>query len=135
MDKQRRDPAGAVVRSFEVALNRRPTLNELRAWEEEYKSGATLDSITAALIASSPFATANGELTDEEFIALIYQNSAGIEPSDERLAHWIDQFDQGAPRSDLTTYWADSFTVKNSTWHGLEAVSYTHLTLPTTPYV
>lgn len=122
MTKARRDPAGAVVRSFEVALNRRPTINELRSWEQEYRSGKSLDDITGALIASGPFSSVNGDLTDEEFVRVIYNNAIGVDPSSERLADWVTSFDDGEPRSSLTAYWADSYSVKNSTWHGLEVI-------------
>lgn len=122
MAKPRRDPAGAVVRSFRVSLDRLPTINELRQWEKVHREGMGLEEITGALIASEPFAEANGTLTDEEFVRHIYRNAIGRDPSDRRMADWLDLFAEGSPRSALTAYWADSYSVKNSTWHGLEVI-------------
>ena len=122
MSKSRRDPSRAVVRSFQVALDRRPTLNELRALENEYRSGATLEEITGALISSEPFTDAHGNLSDEEFVRVIYRKALSTEPSDERLADWLAIFAEGRTRTELTGYWADSYSVKNSTWHDLEVI-------------
>ena len=133
MAKPRRDSAGAVLRSFEVALDRRPTLNELRAWDQEYRSGATIAEITGVLIASEPFKSAHGDLSDEEFVRVIYRNAVSTEPTEERLAEWLAVFDDGGDRSDLTSFWADSYSVKNSTWHELEVIQAFRATLDRMP--
>ena len=122
MAKPRRDPAGNVVRAFRVSLDRTPTLNEIRLWEEAYRNGTDLDGITSTLIDSAPFRDRHGELSDEEFIKVIYRNAIGVEPSPQRLDDWLALFAEGSPRSELTAYWADSYSVKNSTWHGLEVI-------------
>ena len=122
MAKARRDPAGAIVRSYRVSLDRLPTINELRQWEQVYRDGGSLEEITEALISSQPFADAHGTLTDEDFVRVIYRNAIDREPSAERLADWVELFAEGSPRSALTAYWADSYAVKDSTWHGLEVV-------------
>ncbi|MGB5759628.1 MAG: peptidoglycan DD-metalloendopeptidase family protein, partial [Acidimicrobiales bacterium] len=122
MAKPRRDPAGNVVRAFRVSLDRTPTINEIRLWEEAYRNGTDLDGITSTLIDSAPFRDLHGELSDEEFIKVIYRNATGIEPSPKRLDDWLALFAEGSPRSELTAYWADSYSVKNSTWHGLEVI-------------
>ncbi len=133
MSKSRRDPSGAVLRSFDVALDRRPTLNELRAWEDEYRSGSTLADITGALIASEPFRSAHGDLTDEEFVRVIYRNAVSTEPTEERLAEWLAVFAEGGERSELTAFWANSYSVKNSTWHELEVIQAFRATLDRLP--
>lgn len=122
MAKPRRDAAGTIVRAFEVALKRRPSLNEIRQWEEAYRNGADLDVITKTLIESDPFRDKHGELSDEEFVRVIYRNAIGVDPSPDRLEDWLTLFAEGSPRETLTTYWADSYSVKNSTWHDLEVV-------------
>ncbi len=123
MDKARRDPAGAIVRSFEVALNRRPTLNELRLWEEAYRNGTTLQSVGSTLIDSAPFEQQHGALSDEDFIKAVYQNAIGANPSEKRLADWLEAINvDGTPRAAVVASLADSYSVKNSTWHGLEVI-------------
>lgn len=122
MSKPRRDPAGAIIRSFRVALNRLPTLNELRQWEQQYKDGATLEEITKILVESNPFTTVHGDLSDEEFIHVVYRNALGVGPSAKRLDDWLTAFSEESSRATLTAYLANTYSVKNSTWHGLEVV-------------
>ncbi len=122
MAKPRRDPAGAVVRSFRVSLGRVPSLEELRAWEQEFRDGAGLETITAALIVSKQFSERHGSLSDADFVRVIYRNAIGRDPSPERLDDWVTLFAEGSPRATLTEFWADSYSVKNSTWHGLEVI-------------
>ncbi len=120
MAKERRDPAGVIIRSFAITLGRWPSLNELRLWEEQYRSGSTIEEITAVLIDSGPFVSANGELTNEEFISLLYRNAVGTEPTADRMEDWLEAFADGEPRETLAAYLADTYTVKDSTWHELE---------------
>ncbi len=122
MAKPRRDPAGIVVRAFQIGLDRRPNLRELRAWEDAVASGTTSQAISATLIDSDAFTDRYGELSDEAFIRVIYDNAIGQPPSDERLADWLEAFAAGQPRSTLPAYFADSYAVKDSTWHGLEVI-------------
>lgn len=122
MAKPRRDPAGAVVRSFRVSLGRLPTINEIRAWEDAYEADTTLDDLNQTLISSQAFADANGDLSDAEFVQVIYENAIGRGPTERRMADWLEAFEDGATRSSLPTYFADSYTVKDSTWHGLEVI-------------
>lgn len=122
MAKPRRDPAGAVVRSFRVSLDRLPTINEIRAWEEAYRNGTTLEELNRTMISSEAFANRFGELSDADFVRVIYRNAIGREPTDRRLADWLEAFGEGDARSSLPTYFADSYTVKDSTWHGLEVI-------------
>ncbi len=122
MAKPRRDAAGNVVRAFRVSLNRTPTLNEIRLWEEAFRNGTDLEAMSETLIGSTPFRDQYGELSDAEFVRVIYRNAVGVDPSEKRLDDWLQLFAEGAPRSELPAYWADSYSVKNSTWHGLEVI-------------
>ena len=122
MAKPRRDPAGAVVRSFRVSLGRLPTINEIRAWEDAYEGDTTLESLNDTLISSDAFANRHGELSDADFVRAIYQNAIGRGPTERRLADWLEAFDDGEARSTLPAYFADSYIVKDSTWHGLEVI-------------
>ncbi len=122
MDKARRDPAGAIVRSFWVALDRLPTLNELRLWEDAYRNGVDLEAVGKTLVESAPFEDEHGVLTDEQFVTVLYRNATGSGPSEQRLAEWLDELSNGTSRASVAAHLADSYTVKNSTWHGLEVI-------------
>lgn len=122
MAKQRRDPAGDVLRSFRVSLGRLPTINEIRAWEDAMENGTDLEQLNESLVTSDAFANDHGQLTDAEFVGVIYDNAIGRPPTERRLADWLEAFADGEPRATLPAYFADSYTVKDSTWHDLEVV-------------
>ncbi|MEL6982511.1 MAG: DUF4214 domain-containing protein, partial [Actinomycetota bacterium] len=122
MAKQRRDPAGDVLRSFRVSLGRLPTINEIRAWEDAVESDTGLQALNEALITSEAFAKAHGDLTDAEFVRVIYDNAIGQPPTERRMADWLEAFADGDARATLPAYFADSYSVKDSTWHDLEVV-------------
>lgn len=123
MAKSRRDPAGDVVRAFRVALDRLPTDREIDAWEGALVSGDfSFDQLNQILIESDAFAVTYGELSDEDFVRRLYDNATGRPPSDQRLADWLEELAAGQPRWTVGAQLADSYSVKNSTWHGLEVV-------------
>ncbi len=119
MAKPRRNPAGAVFRAFSVVLDRRPSLNEHQAWEQRLIESGDPTDMSAFLLESSEF-TDKGELDDDAFINLLYRQALDRQPSTSRLEHWREEFAAGAPRSALAAHLADSYPVKNDTWHDLE---------------
>lgn len=122
MHKARRDAAGAIVRSFRVALDRLPTINEIRLWEEAYRKGMSLEGVAKTLIESAPFESQHGTLSNEAFVDAVYRNAVGTGPSERRLGEWMEELNNGASRASVAAYLADSYSVKNSTWHGLEVI-------------
>ncbi len=122
MAKPRRDRAGDIVRSFRVALDRLPTINEIRQWDEAMAGGLTLEDLNSSLVSSNAFQAEHGQLDDEGFIRAIYDNAIGQQPSATRLQDWLEHLANGNSRATVAAYWADSYAVKNSTWHGLEVI-------------
>ena len=122
MAPERRNVAGAIVRSFEVVLDRPPTLNEIRRWEEAMREGTTIDSLNAVLLESSAFVDRHGELTDEAFINVMFQSGSGANAGEEDMASWLALLSEGAPRSELAVHWAESYSIKDRTWHALEVI-------------
>ena len=122
MATQRRDPAGTVVRSYQVALDRRPTLAELRAGEERYRAGADHLAIVRGVLDGETFAAEYGSLSDADFVETIYHNARGREPSSRVRSYWRDQLAGGRDRAEMAAYFVDSYGLKDRTWHGLEVI-------------
>jgi Peptidase family M23/Domain of unknown function (DUF4214) len=121
MAPQRRNPTGTVLRSFRVVLGRRPEATELRQWEGQYKAGARAAEVATGLLASSEF-TGKGELSDAQFVDLIYRQAKGMTPSASVRQYWLDQIAGGRTRASMAAYFIESFAVKDSTWHELEVM-------------
>ncbi len=120
MAPQRHRPAGSVMRSFYVVHGRRPAIGELRAAEEQLRSGVDVVGLNQSLITGSEFTNRHGSMSDDEFISVIYRNARGRAPSSSVRQYWIDQLGGGRPRAEMSAYFADSYGLKNTTWHELE---------------
>ncbi len=121
MAPQRRNPAGTVLRVYRVVFGRRPDLDALSTWEEQYRAGAKSEAIAAGLLNSQEFA-ARGSLSDAQFVDLVYSNSRGKRPTESTRQYWMDQLATTRTRAGTAAYFADSFGVKDATWHELEVM-------------
>lgn len=122
MAPQRIRPAGTVVRAFQVAHDRRPSINELRSWETSYRSGADAEGIVAGLLDSAEFVDRHGSLNDAAFIDVVYTNARGRRPSEPVRTYWLKQLDTGRARADMAEYFVESYGLKNAMWHDLEVL-------------
>ncbi|MDH4076329.1 MAG: peptidoglycan DD-metalloendopeptidase family protein [Acidimicrobiia bacterium] len=121
MAPPRRNPTGTVLRTFRVMFNRRPGGDELRQWEARYRAGDRAEAIAAGLLGSVDW-TAQGSLDDGQFVDLIYRNARGKAPSASVRRYWLDQLAGGRARASMVANFADSFGVKDATWHELEVM-------------
>lgn len=122
MAPDRYRPAGAVFRSYHVALARRPLLDELRSGEDRIGSGEDATSIVGGLLDGPEFSERYGSLGDEAFIEEIYLNARGRQPTDGVRQYWRDQLADGRPRAEMAAYFVESYGLKDETWHDLEVV-------------
>lgn len=120
MARPRRDQAGVIVRAYEVVLQRRPNLQEIRSWLAS--DGLSATAVASSLLASEEFSQRHGPLSDEQFISVIYNQALGRDATSERLADWLAAFADGESRPVLAAYLAETYQVKDRTWHSLEIV-------------
>ncbi|MEZ5330451.1 MAG: peptidoglycan DD-metalloendopeptidase family protein [Thermoanaerobaculia bacterium] len=121
MAPQRRNPTGTVLRTFRVMFDRRPGGAELKQWEARYRAGDRTEAIAAGLLGSADW-KAKGSLDDGQFVDLIYRNARGKAPSASVRKYWLDQLAGGRARASMVANFADSFGVKDATWHELEVM-------------
>lgn len=121
MAPQRRDPAGAVMRAYRVVLGRRPDAQALKYWEARYRAGDRSEAISFALIGSTEFGR-RGQLSDAQFVDVIYRNARGTGPTGSVRQYWLDQMAAGRTRASVAANFVDSFGVKDATWHDLEVL-------------
>ena len=120
MAPERRDPAGAVLRAYQVALDRRPDLNELRFWLSRLEEGTDTEAMLAELFASTEFEQTYDHPDDAAVIEIIYRNARGRPPSDSVRTYWTDQLAGGRARASMAAYFVGSYGLKDATWHELE---------------
>ncbi|MGF1598042.1 MAG: DUF4214 domain-containing protein [Acidimicrobiales bacterium] len=122
MAPQRHRPAGAVVRAYHVALGRRPNMVELQLSERLHREGAETHDMVVELLAGDEFEERYGQPSDADFVDIIYRNARGRAPAASVRRYWLGQFTSGRPRIEMATYFADSYGVKDLTWHDLEVM-------------
>jgi len=121
MAPQRRNATGTVLRTFRVVLNRRPTGAEIKQWQARYQAGDRTEAIAAGVLGSDDW-KAKGSLDDGQFVDLIYRNARGKAPSASVRRYWLDQLAGGRTRASMVANFADSFGVKDATWHELQVM-------------
>ncbi|MEL7156071.1 MAG: peptidoglycan DD-metalloendopeptidase family protein [Actinomycetota bacterium] len=122
MAPARRDRAGTILRAYHVMLGRTPELGEFRAWRDRYNAGADTEAILEGLMTGTEFRERHGDLSDAEYLELVYVNARGRQPVDSVRTYWTDQLAGGRPRVEMAAYFTQSYGLKNDTWHRLETM-------------
>ena len=122
MAPERARPAGTGLRAYQVALDRRPDLAELRQAIARASDGADHVEVVRELLDGDSFASKYGTLSDAEFIETIYRNARGRSPSSSVRGYWTEQLAGGRDRAEMAGYFVDSYGLKNRMWHDLEVV-------------
>ncbi|NBN64624.1 DUF4214 domain-containing protein [Pannonibacter tanglangensis] len=123
--------AAAVHRLYDAAFNRDPDTAGLTHWAKMLKGGESLSSV-AEMFAGSPEFTRGQSLTDDTFVARVYENAFGRKPDAAGLAHWVKQLQGGASRGEILVAISESqehvnnqaSAVKNGVWTLSEGVEH-----------
>ncbi len=93
------DPAvaqGQATRLYSAYFLRDPDLAGLRFWIDRLEGGGSLQDVSQFFAESPEFEDRYGELTDAEFIELVYQNVLDRSPDATGRAFWLAQLRSGA---------------------------------------
>ncbi|MFN4009180.1 MAG: DUF4214 domain-containing protein [Pannonibacter sp.] len=123
--------AAAVHRLYDAAFSRDPDTAGLTHWAKMLKGGESLSSV-AEMFAFSPEFTRGQSLTDDTFVARVYENAFGRVPDAAGLAHWVKQLQGGSSRGEILVAISESqehvnsqaAAVKNGVWILSEGVEY-----------
>jgi len=88
--------APSIVRLYFAYFFRIPDYGRIQYWITEYIDGWSLESISNAFAASSEFQQTYGNLNNEQFVTMVYQNVLFRSPDSEGYAYWVDQLKSGA---------------------------------------
>lgn len=86
---------GEIVRLYVALLRRVPDEAGFRFWIEQRNGGQTLASVARSFQASSEFLDSNTDLTNAEFVTLLYNNVLERQPDQGGLDFWVGQLDAG----------------------------------------
>lgn len=101
--------AGSAYRLYEAALNRKPDLGGLGYWIARLDHGASLTEAANGFIQSHEFAQRYGAAnSNEEFLALLYQNVLDRSPDPAGSQYWLANMDHGMQRAELLLGFSES---------------------------
>jgi len=87
--------AGQAYRIYKAAFDREPDHGGLGFWVNQIDRGATLEEVSQLFIDSTEFNLTYGNVTDNEFIDLLYQNVLNRLPDLSGYDFWLDKINQG----------------------------------------
>lgn len=107
-----------VTRLYFAYFLRIPDYAGLSFWVNQYRQGATLDSISQAFAGSSEFQATYGSLNNTQFVTLVYQNVLGRAPDSGGLAFWVGRLNSGsATRGSVMLGFSESAEYKQSSYN------------------
>ncbi len=100
----------AAGRLYEVVFGREADVGGIRFWMDQVDTGKSIQDIAAFFIASDEFkATYSESMTNEEFVAKLYENSFGRSADESGFTFWTAQLEQGEmTRADVALTFAES---------------------------
>ncbi len=103
-----------VVRLYYAHLLRAPQYDGITYWAGVVRDGATIVQVSDEFVLSQEFQNRYGELSDAEYVNLVYENVLGRPADDEGLAYWIDLMDKGLSRGAVMASFSDSVEYRNT---------------------
>ncbi len=116
MSSQEFGPRRPIARMYLAYLNRAPDQSGFDYWTPLLVTGqAELIDISWGFAASEEFAQRYGELSDGEFIALVYIYVLGRELDQEGYVYWFGELARGLNRAEMMLYFSESEEFVNKT--------------------
>ena len=101
--------AGMAYRLYKAAFDRLPDLPGLGFQMNALDTGHTLVQVAGNFIASPEFQTTYGNVSDEQFVTLLYRNVLDREPEPEGLEYHVDRLAiPGVNRADILVGFSES---------------------------
>lgn len=98
----------AIKRLYRAYFLRDAESAGLHYWSERAATGLTVFQISAFFEDAVEFTRLYGDLTNTEFVDLVYRNVMGRGPDDAGERYWLARIRSGVTRGELMTYFSDS---------------------------
>ncbi|WP_339109635.1 DUF4214 domain-containing protein [Thioclava sp. GXIMD4216] len=98
-----------VFRLYQATLGRAPDLGGITAWTTALSQGTPFEDVVSGFVNSTEFQQSYGQLDNEAFVTLLYENVLGRAPGSAGLADWCARMeDQGWSRADVVEGFSQS---------------------------
>ncbi len=102
-----------VVRLYYAHLLRAPKYEGITYWAGVMRSGFTITQVSDEFVLSQEFQNRYGDLTDAEYVNLVYVNVLGRDADEGGLAFWLNEMDNGLSRGAVMAAFSDSPEYRN----------------------
>ncbi|GGF57361.1 Hemolysin-type calcium-binding repeat-containing protein [Mameliella alba] len=100
--------AGMAFRLYQATLARAPDANGYGYWTEQLANGANYFNVIAGFVHSPEFQATYGNLTDEAFVEMLYQNVLNRASDAAGKAVWMGYLEDGQSREFVVSHFAES---------------------------
>jgi len=97
-----------VERLYRACLSRKPDAGGITWWVHQLDAGMELRDMAARFMDSAEFRTKYGDVSDAEFIQLLYINVLGRAPDAGGYAYWLGRIASGYPKQDILVSFSES---------------------------
>jgi hypothetical protein len=99
---------GQIGRLYEAYFNRTADHDGMVYWRQVRSSGASLDLVARSFGQSTEFSLIYGDVSDRQFIQLLYRNVLDRLPDASGNDYWVDLLENGASRSEVVLGFSES---------------------------
>jgi len=100
--------AAQVFRLYDAALGRTPDQGGLNTWIAQLDSGAPLINLADAFLGSAEFGQRYGNLSNQDYVTLLYRNVLDRAPDEGGYALWNSVLAAGASRAQVLLSFSES---------------------------
>lgn len=108
-----------VFRLYQATLNRAPDLGGFMNWTARLGSGISFEDVTAGFVGSPEFTATYADLSNDDFVALLYANVLDRVADVGGLENWTAQLDAGTTRAQVVKGFSQSAEFATATTYAL----------------
>lgn len=102
------DTVNAIKRLYRAYYLRDSDTSGLTYWRNQAATGMSLWEISEHFAQAPEFDARYGDLSDREFVDLVYRNVMGRGADSGGLSYWLDRLRSGITRGEMMTFFSDS---------------------------
>lgn len=98
----------SIVRLYGAVFDRAPDAVGFSYWLDQYLTGTSLAAVAEAFMLSPEWTTTYGDVDNDQFVELLYQNVLDRAPDPDGADHWRGQLEAGLSRVDMLLGFSES---------------------------
>ncbi|MGN6696091.1 MAG: DUF4214 domain-containing protein, partial [Aquihabitans sp.] len=111
-----------IIRLYAAYFDRLPDSGGLTYWANKLKAGTKLSKASSTFAASNEFKRKYGNLSNKDFVLLIYTNVLKRSPDTSGVNYWTSKLNAGMARGSVMTNFSESSENKRKTTNAVDVV-------------